>query len=517
MGSRTPRSSGAVLDRFVTERLAEALPRQRWFAGKARRIVAVAVRDAAALGAGAPDTWLTLVDVAFDRGPGETYVVPLRVRADGPPDAEGLGRVDLGGAPARVTDALGDPDVGRALLTAIAEERTLAARHGTISFVRAPAFPASAVAGGLPARQLAGEQSNTSVVYGEALILKVFRKPEAGPNPEHELTGFLTARGRFARVPQLAGAVEYAPAAGAGVTLAVLHRFTPNRGDGFTWVIEHLGRLADFVRTRAEHEPLGGERLVQLVRDFSAGLLGAVRRLGALTGGLHAALASDPGDPAFAPEPITAGDVARWTARIAGDLALTLEALRARLADLPAPARARAEALLADRAGLAACLDGLDTLPAEGCAKIRVHGDYHLGQTLRTDDDFVILDFEGEPARPLAERRAKHSPLRDVAGMVRSLDYAAATALGEGEGPRAAGDTWRRLAVDAFLDAYLGEAAGAPARLVPAARPTLARALAPFTLDKALYEVRYEIDHRPAWVDVPLRGLDRLRAGGALA
>ena len=266
------------------------------------------------------------------------------------------------------------------------------------------------------------------------------------------------------------------------------------RHPGLKFAEPERGLGADEVHLVAAH----GERLVQLVRDFSAGLLGAVRRLGALTGGLHAALASDPGDPAFAPEPITAGDVARWTARIAGDLAWTLEALRARLADLPAPARARAEALLADEAGLAACLDGLDTLPAEGRAKIRVHGDYHLGQTLRTDDDFVILDFEGEPARPLAERRAKHSPLRDVAGMVRSLDYAAATALGEGEGPRAAGDTWRRLAVDAFLDAYLGEAAGAPARLVPAARPTLARALAPFTLDKALYE----LNNRPDWLRV---------------
>jgi len=508
---------GAALDRFAAGPLAEALPRQRWFGGKGRRIVAVTLRDLAPLGAGAPDAWLTLVDVAFDRGPGETYVVPLGVRRDAPPDAGGLGRVDLGGAPARVTDALDDPDVGRALLAAIAGERTLAARHGTIGFVRAPAFPASAVTGALAARRVPGEQTNTSVVYGEALILKVFRRARPGPNPEREMTGFLTARGRFAHVPQLAGAVEYLPADGEAVTLAVLHRFTPNCGDGFTWVLEHLGRLDDFVRARAEHEPLGGERLVQLVRDFSAGLLGAMRRLGALTAGLHAALASDPDDPAFAPEPITAGDVTRWTERIAGDLTLTLEGLSARLPDLSAPARARAEALLADRAGLRACLRGLDALPAEGCVKIRVHGDYHLGQTLRTDDDFVILDFEGEPARPLAERRARHSPLRDVAGMLRSLDYAAATALGEGEGPRAAGETWRRLAEDAFLDAYLDEAAGAPAHLVPAAPPALLRALGPFALDKALYEVRYELDHRPAWVDVPLRGLARLRAGLAAA
>ena len=525
MASKTPRSSraprpaavGAALDRFAAGQLAAALPRQRWFGSKSRRIVAVAVRDAAPLGARAPGAWLVLVDVVFDRGAAEMYVVPVLVRADGEPDAEGFGRVDVEGAVLRVTDALGDAGVCGALLAALAEDRTLRARRGTIRFVRGAAFPQSAAAGGLPARRLSGEQSNTSIVYGDVLILKVFRRPEPGPNPEHEVTAFLTTRARFPGVPQLAGAVEYDPAGGQRVTLAVLHRFTPNRGDGFTWVLEHLGRLADFVAARVEHETLGDERLVQLVRDFSAGVLGAMRRLGALTGGLHAALASDPGDPAFAPEPIGAGDVARWTERIAGDLALTLEVLRACLPDLPAPARGRAEVLLADEAGLTACLGGLDALPAEGCAKIRIHGDYHLGQTLRTDDDFVVLDFEGEPARPLAERRAKHSPLRDVAGMVRSLDYAAATAFGDSPAAAAAaGATWRRLAVDAFLDAYLAEAAGAPARLAPAARPALARALAPFALDKALYEVRYEIDHRPAWVAVPLRGLDRLRAAGGV-
>ncbi|OGL08998.1 MAG: hypothetical protein A3I17_00770 [Candidatus Rokubacteria bacterium RIFCSPLOWO2_02_FULL_72_37] len=517
--SRAPRSAavGAALDRFAAGQLAEALPRQRWFGSKSRRIVAVAVRDAAPLGAGAPGAWLALVDVVFDRGAAEMYVVPVLVRADGEPDAEGFGRVDVEGAVLRVTDALGDAGVCGALLAALAEDRTLRARRGTIRFVREAAFPQSAAAGGVAARRLSGEQSNTSIVYGDVLILKVFRRPEPGPNPEHEVTAFLTTRARFPSVPQLAGAVEYDPAGGERVTLAVLHRFTPNRGDGFTWVLEHLGRLADFVAARVEHEPLGGERLVQLVRDFSAGVLGATRRLGALTGGLHVALASDAADPAFAPEPVTAADVARWTERITGDLGLTLEVLRGRLADLPTPVRRRAEALLADPAGLSARLAGLETLAAEGCARIRVHGDYHLGQTLRTDDGFVILDFEGEPARPLAERRAKHSPLCDVAGMVRSLDYAAATMLGGGEGPRAAGDTWRRLAADAFLDGYLGETARAPARLVPATRPALARALAPFALDRALYEVRYEIDHRPAWVDVPLRGLERLRAGESVA
>jgi maltose alpha-D-glucosyltransferase/alpha-amylase len=246
------------------------------------------------------------------------------------------------------------------------------------------------------------------------------------------------------------------------------------------------------------------------VRDFSAGTVAGLRLLGALTGALHAALAGAPDDPAFAAEPISSEDVARWTGRIAADLGLTLEMLRASLPTLPAPARGRGQALLAAGPALHAPLDGLAPLALEGCCKLRVHGDYHLGQTLRTDDGFVILDFEGEPVRPPEERRARQCALKDVAGMLRSFDYAVATALGEEEAPSAVGDAWRRLAVEAFLDGYLPAAAKAPVRLAPLARPALDRALAVFELDKALYEVRYELDHRPAWVDVPLRGLARL-------
>jgi trehalose synthase-fused probable maltokinase len=512
-----PAAAAAALDRFAAEHGPAVLPRQRWFGSKGRRIASVTMRDAASLGAQAPGAWLTLLDVQFERGPGETYLVPLLVQANGPAEAEALGRVDTGGAPVRVTDAFDDPAFTGALLGGFTERLTLPSRRGTVRFVRTAAFPAGAAAGGLAPRRLGAEQSNTSVAYGDALILKVFRRVEPGTNPEHEVTGFLTTRARFPHVPPLAGAVEYLPTGGDPVTLAVLHRFTPNRADGWTWVLEHLGRLHDFVATRARHEPLGAERLGQLVRDFSAGMLTATRRLGTRTGGLHAALASEPGDPAFAPEPITAADVAQWAARIASDLALTLEALGTRLADLPPPVRACAKAMLADPSGLRASLGGLEALTAEGCHKIRVHGDCHLGQTLRTDDDFVIIDFEGEPARPLAERRAKHCALRDVAGIVRSLDYAAATALaGEAE-VGAAGGIWRRLAADAFLEGYLAEVARAPVRLVPASRAALARALTPFALAKALYEVRYEIDHRPAWVAIPLRGLHRLRAGGGEA
>lgn len=512
-GQPAPDAVAAALDRFATARLAEVLSRQRWFGSKGRRIVSVSALDAVELGARAPGAWLTLLDVAFERGPREIYSVPLVLRAEGQAAGEVLGRLDTAGAPPLVVDAFADEGFCRVLLGAFEEGLTLRARRGAIQFVRTAAFPRLAPGRAPASRRLRGEQSHTSVVYDDALILKAFRKLEVGINPEHEMTGFLTTRAGFAHVPQLAGAAGYAGADGTAITLAVLHRFTPSQGDGWSWILTHLKRLRDFVATRARHEPLGGDRLVQLVRDASAAVLGAVRRLGALTGGLHTALASDPIDPAFAPEPITADDVARWAQRIAGDLERTLDMLRPRLPGLPAAARRHAQTLLDGAASLRACVGSLDALVAHECCKIRIHGDYHLGQTLRTAEDFVILDFEGEPTRPLAERRAKDCVLRDVAGMLRSFDYAAATALGEGAS-LAAGDTWCRLASEAFLDGYLGEITPAPVRLVPAARSGLARALAAFELDKALYELRYEIDNRPAWIAVPLAGLNRLRERG---
>jgi maltose alpha-D-glucosyltransferase/alpha-amylase len=508
--SRTPShiALAAALDGFAAKVFAEVLPLQRWFGGQGRRIESVSILDAAVFPTGTVDAWLVLLDVAFEWGPRETFFVPLTVRSGGRARSEVLGRLDLGGVSAQVVDAFDDPDFCAELLVAFDAGRTIPGRHGSVRFVRTPAFPRLAE-GEAPPRRLRGEQSNTSVVFGDVLILKSYRNPVRGINPEREMTGFLTARGRFADVPQLAGAAEYAGADGTVMTLAVLQRFVPGCGDGWTWMLEQLDGLRDLVITRAQREPIDASRLGAILRDSAASLLGGLRRLGGLTGGLHNALATDAVDPAFAPQPITAEDTAAWAERIDAELGRTCDLLRVRLPALP-----EAGAVLAGEAALRACLGGLETLAADRCSKIRIHGDYHLGQTIRTDGGFVILDFEGEPARPPAERRSKQSPLRDVAGMLRSFDYSAATAFGSSEELVAAGDAWRQLASCAFLDAYVEAASHAPARLLPASRPALDRVLTVFELDKALYEVRYEIDHRPAWVGVPLRGLRRLSEQG---
>jgi len=483
-----PRLVEAALGRGVAADLPHLLPHHRWFGSKGRAIAAVRAADWARVG---ERGWLGLVDVAFDRGAAERYLVAFVLRDAGAPRGALSLALDLAGAPVRAEDAFDDPPFCRALLEAFGRGTRVSSARGHLRFVAGHGAPSLAEAAALAPRRLGVEQSNTSVVYGDRFVLKALRRIEPGRSLDYEVGAFLTSRVGFAHVPQVAGAIEYVPAAGPAATLAILQRYVPNHGDGWAWLGEHLRRLGP-----------AGAGAPEMVAEL--------RRLGALTGGLHTALASDAADPAFAPEPITATDTDAWSARIAADVRRTCETVRARVDRFRPELTDDARMLAAGEDALLTRVRSLDVLADTGCAKIRIHGDYHLGQTLRTDDGFVILDFEGEPARPAAERRTKQSPLADVAGMLRSFDYAAATAFGSADEFAAAGEAWRRLAAGAFLDAYVEVVSHAPVRLLPASRPALEQALAAFELDKALYEVRYEIDHRPAWVGVPLRGLRRL-------
>jgi maltose alpha-D-glucosyltransferase/alpha-amylase len=502
LGSSGPRSDGArqgsalriagALERAVAVELPLALPRQRWFGAKGRAIGGAQLRDCGALG---EDSWLVLIDVRFAQGPDEMYAVPLVLGADSsaPPDALSL-TVDLDGRPSRATDAFDHAGFCLELLTAFERESTLpTVRGGAIRFVHTARFPRLESAASVPPRRLTGEQSNTSVAYGDVLIVKALRKVQPGPNLDYEIGDFLTFRARFPHVPPLAGATEYLSPAGEVTTLAVLQRFVPSYGDGWRWALEQLGRL------QPGRAGAGSEHVFR-----------ELYRLGAVTAALHGALASDPRDPAFAPEPLTVADAQAWSERIADDLRHTCGAVHARLQALPRDLADDAAAVLASERALIERARELRALGDERCAKIRVHGDYHLGQTLRTDTGFVILDFEGEPARPVAERRRKQCVLVDVAGMLRSLDYAVHTALSPTGTPSPAGERWVERASASFLDGYLDEMARVPVRLLPASPSAFSRALSVFELDRALYEVRYELDNRPAWLGIPLRGLARL-------
>jgi trehalose synthase-fused probable maltokinase len=439
--------------------VARFLTGQRWFAAKTRGVQALAVLDWAVLDPAVP---LLLLLLSVD---GDRYYVPVAAADEAAPDAA-LARADG----LAVVDAHDDPRFGRRLLAAMAAGRTIAGRAGRFRFqpTRGWAFPADPDA--IVVRRLRGEQSNTSIVLGD-LVLKSLRRPTAGLNPDLEVVRFLTTKTSFRHVPRLAGSIEYDDAA-----LGVLQEFVPNAGDGWGHVVSALAAARD--------EPLMDD----------------VRRLGTVTGGLHAALASDEVDPAFRPEPVTAQDVARWRDDIGRDL--RADEVRRCLADPTED----------DPAG--AALAVLDTMPGT-LSKIRLHGDYHLGQVLKTPDGFAIIDFEGEPARPLAERRRKDSALRDVAGMLRSLDYAAhAVAFREPEAGRgsrlAALAAWEAQARRVFLDAYHVAVLPSPAPLVPRDRAAFEAACAPFELQKACYELRYELDNRPTWAAIPVAGIRRL-------
>jgi maltose alpha-D-glucosyltransferase / alpha-amylase len=499
LGSSAPRSDGAprgdparvaaALERAIAVELPRALPRQRWFGAKGRAIAGARLHDCAALGAHA---WLILVDVEFAEGAGQMYAVPLLLdTAATAPDTLAL-TLDIDGAPRQAVDALGSPEFCLELLAAFETESSLpTVRGGRVRFARTELFPQLPRPDAIAPRRIRGEQSNTSVIYGELLVAKALRRVQPGPNLDYEVGRFLTFRARFPHVPALAGSIEYVPSAGATTTLGLLMRYVPNHGDGWTWAVDQLKRLQP-AQVDESSEPVFRELV----------------RLGVVTAALHGALASDAADPGFAPEPLTDSDAAAWGERVVDDVRRTCGALRDGLAALPPEIAADARAVVAEEPALVARARDLRELGALQCAKIRIHGDYHLGQTLRTDAGFVVLDFEGEPARPVAERRQKQCVLVDVAGMLRSLDYAVHAALS----PAGSGELWVRRATASFLEGYLAEIARAPTRLLPASPAAFARALSVFELDRALYEVRYELDNRPTWLGIPLRGVVRLLA-----
>jgi len=418
----------------------EWLLRQRWFRAKRRGAVSVELIDRAPLAGAA---WLGVLGVGYRDGGSDRYLLPAVSDGGGlrePRDGEGA---------------------WRAVVRAIAEGSTLAGQHGRFECDPTPALSellpsAREASGALAERRLGVEQTNTSVVLGERLLLKLYRLLEPGANPDLEVSAFLTDAG-FGGTPAAAGSMRYLPPQGEPCAAAMLSAFVASDGDAWHHV---LGCLAT---------------------DPTAATA-AVARIGALTARLHAALASRPATPGFPARPATDHDVAAWADAAERQADLALDAADGRLDALASRIRERLAAIGA----------------ARGTPVSRVHGDYHLGQLLAAaSGDFVVIDFEGEPARPLERRREVASPLRDVAGMLRSLDYAAHTAE---RGRHVSGfhpATWLAQARSAFLGAY--GAIGPDQGL-----------LAAFEVEKACYEVAYEANHRPDWIWLPLEALQRL-------
>lgn len=478
----------AGLDERALERF---LQPQRWFDAKGRGIRRVRVRDLVPLDA-EDRLGVARVEAVFDDGGASTYQLPLAALGS---EADVPARAVVGAGPGGVlVDAVIVPAFRRLLGRAVGEGACFAGgpTGGDVRWrVRTLAPPQAAVDDGRP---MGVEQSNTSLVYGDAMVVKLVRKLERGVNPDVEIGEFLARHTSFRHVPALLATLVFEEPGSDDTVAGMAQRFVPSVGDGWTWALERLrGWLA-----APAHAP----------DDFWA----AAAALGRITRGLHQALASRADVEGFAPEPVTAELAHRWAEAVAGSVARTIDRLGDARRALSAGLGETASALACRRHEAVAAAGRLATmLETAGGMRIRHHGDYHLGQVLRTrDDDFVVLDFEGEPARPLAERRAKHSPLRDVAGMLRSFDYAAGA--GAASAP-ARGREWAQRAREAFLDGYLEAADEAGAPILPAGRQAALRAVALFELEKVFYELAYELGNRPDWVAIPLDGALRVLDG----
>jgi maltose alpha-D-glucosyltransferase/alpha-amylase len=350
-----------------------------------------------------------------------------------------------------------------------------------------------------------GSSSNTVVALGERLMLKGYRRLRTGLNPELEMGQYLTEVVNFPNCARLAGVLEYFGNDGQVRLLAMLQAFVANQGDGWIYALEYLKRHLEQYRTTPASDSLP-------VNAHEA-FLEMMRVLATRTAELHRALAQPTRDPAFAPQPLGRPDILAYRQRALEEAKHALDLLAANAESIAGADRDRAAAVLERRAGILARIES-SVVDTETGLKIRIHGDYQLGQVLVTKNDFVIIDFEGEPGHSLEARRAKHSPLRDVAGMLRSFAYAQQSALravahNEAEAMRLAplAHAWEVETRAAFLAAY-DAAAGAPAS------PALYSALKPgqgllglFELEKVLYELRYEIGNRPTWAGIPLQGI----------
>ena len=509
----------AVFQAPARARLEALLPSwlhpRRWFAGKSRSIAAVTIAHAVPLGGAGAGAVMAILRVAFAGGGTEHYTLPLTfIQGE---DAEVLrarrphlevAPLVAGGVEGALVDAVGDERALRTLLALVEQSAVVEGDGATLRFRH---LGDAAAGGDVTPRLVDAEQTNTSVVFGEAGILKLRRRLDAGTSPDLEMGEFLTRAG-FAHAPPVTGAIEIVRG-GVPSTLAIMHRFVRNQGDAWSFFLAAIDRF--LMRFLDEpHDPSTDETDDNDDNDDTGARL---RRLGTRVAEMHIALASRSDLPAFAPEPLSHADRAAIAEAARRSLQSALQKLAARHPHLPTDARAGVSLLLERHADLSAAIARFVALTDEtGAVKMRVHGDLHLGQVLVTDDDFILIDFEGEPARTLEERKAKRSPLVDVAGMLRSLHYAAVTAGRAAESrttniaaaSRSRADQWHRSAIGSFLDGYNSAARDAPfLPRDPAARATV---LDFYLLEKCIYEVHYEIDNRPDWVAIPVAGLVEL-------
>jgi maltose alpha-D-glucosyltransferase/alpha-amylase len=500
---------------FETDALPRYIETQRWYPSKGTVIDRARIVDHV-LWQDGKLSWLVpliAIDAGAERAGGEAqeYFLPLGLAWEEREEervknlsTSAVVKIRQQGNIGIIGDAFADEAFCRAVVKAMAARKEIPTAQGKLQFRPTAAFNqiAGADFASLPIDRPRGSSSNTVVTIAERLILKGYRRLRVGMNPELEMGLYLTEVAHYPNCAALAGVAEYIANDGHSRLLMMLQAYVANQGDGWTYALEYLRRHLEQYRTTPSGDALPA--------NAHEAFLTMIRVLAVRTAELHRALAAPTSDPAFSPQPLTRADVDAYRQRVLEEAHSAFEKLASTLDTVPAADREAANRVLAQRDQILARIQNYAKEFSRG-TKIRIHGDYHLGQVLVTKNDFVIIDFEGEPGHSLEQRRAKHSALRDVAGMLRSFAYVQQSALrsvahNETEAVRLAplARAWEAATRDAFVSAYDGAARNA--NLYDALEPGRGL-LGLFELEKVLYELRYEIGNRPTWVGIPLQGV----------
>ncbi len=520
--------AGAGRKIIESQALPEFMPNQRWYAAKGTAVGRVDLWTATAMAADGEEWLLAVYRVATAAGAEQAYFLPFakawETRDEDPLQtlwAQTVAKMRKGSRVGAIFDATSSTSFAREFARNILCGREIAGTEGSARFVPTALAREFVLPEGAEAHRLGKEQSNTSLAVGDDLVLKFYRRLEPGVHPEVEVSRFLSDYAGFANTPPVFGHAEMTTPDGGSVAIAILQGFVRNQGDGWEYAVGYLDRAL-------EEAELADPAAAATPADQHAYFAHHMATLGQRIGEMHRAFVTPTDDPDFAAEPISERDLAAWAEQIKEQAQAARRALEGARRNAEGAAAAEIDSILDRWTGVGARVDALLAGPVDA-VKARYHGDLHLGQVVVVKDDFYVLDFEGEPARSIQERRRKHSLLRDIAGMLRSFDYAAWAALFKRAEIRP--DTfdtllpfaaeWRASMSAAFMQGYLAAAAGDPA-VVPHDPAVRSRVLDAFILEKACYEVCYEVANRPSWLRIPLQGVmnvlttpDRPEASGA--
>jgi maltose alpha-D-glucosyltransferase/alpha-amylase len=531
-----------ILEEKSREKLeANVLPayikQRRWFGGKAREIRQLQIIEDIPIETNSTAVHLLFLEVHYTEGLSEIYLLPVSFavaeKAKALTDSFQTGviaRLNVGDTEGILYDGVYNQEFRQQMFRMIAKKAKLRGRQGELIAYSTKALKnlANEIAGPiLDSQVLEAEQSNTSLFYGNEFFLKFFRRLEEGVNPDLEIGSFLTEKTAYPNIPHVAGALEYGKPGSEPMVLGILQVFVPNEGDAWKYSLGAIGKYFERVlskKNEIQEVPIVPSALLELafqeVPPLPQELIGGIyleraRLLGKRTAELHLALSSNSEDPNFVPEPFSLLDQRSIYQSMQSSARRNLQLLRKNLRAVPEEIRKQAGEILHLKKNIMGRF-GAILKKKMSAMKIRIHGDYHLGQVLYTGSDFIIIDFEGEPAKALSERRLKRSPFRDVAGMVRSFHYAAYTGLLKQAAIRQEdipflqpwAEVWYKYVAGTFIRSYLETSAEAP--FMPKDRNEFEVLLKIFLLDKAIYELGYELNNRPDWLVIPMNGIRQL-------